>query len=544
WSPGSKRIAFWRFDQSEIPVYPLLDDRTLYPTIVPVRYPKAGEPNSVVRIGVVTASSGSVTWMDLGSDTGATTGGYVARLSWVGNDSLTLQQLPRRQDRIDLLMRSAATGRGRTVLTERADSAWVDVAEDAPRWVNGDTMFLWPSERSGWRQYYLFRRDGSLVRRVTRDGVDVTNLVDVDAHRGLAYVIEAGPTPAQRQLWAYDISRAGSGTQMTHAPGTHDVTMAPGAGYLVDSYSTAAAPPVVTLQSLSAVTSRRVLATDTTLEARIAALHARPPQFFEIPMPDGTRLDALRIVPPSFDSTRRYPVLMYAYGGPGSQTVLDAFGGAEYAWYQMLAQRGFVIVTVDNRGTGGRGSAFRRTVYLHLGLRESQDQIDAARWLTTRPWVDAAHIGIWGWSYGGYLSAMTAFRGGPLFRAAISVAPVADWRFYDDIYTERYMRTPNDNPDGYHVSSTLRYVDGLSARYLLVYGSGDDNVHPQNSIRLANRLIEAGKLFQMMVYPNRTHAIAGGNTRDQLYETLTRFIEEQLGEQRERADAPADAVRR
>lgn len=529
WSPDSKHLVFWRFDQSAIPSYPLLDDSTPYPTIREIRYPTAGAPNSSVRIGVVTVATGAVTWMHAPGDTTAATGGYIPRVGWAGNDSVVIQHLPRLQNRIDLLMASAATGGTRLILTEQDTAAWVDVPEAAPYWVDGGRAFLWPSERSGWRQYYLFARSGKLLRRVTRDSVDVTRFAGVDEQRKLAYVIEAGPTPRERQMYAFDWRRRGAGTRITREPGVHEAQLAPGARWFLDVRSRAGEPPVAALERLPRSGPERVLVSNADLRESIAALHITPPQFFQIPLPDGERLDAYRIIPPGFDSTRRYPVLMNVYGGPGSQTVLDGWGGEQYMWNQMLAQRGFVVVSVDGRGTGGRGAAFRHVVYEHLGIHESDDQIDAARWLARQRWVDAGRLGIWGWSYGGYLAAMTAFRAGDLFRAAISVAPVTDWRLYDDVYTERYMRRPVDNPEGYAESSAQRYAGGLSANYLLVFGTGDDNVHPQNSVQLANRLIAAGKLFDVMIYPNRTHAIAGGNSREQLFDTLTRFVMERLG---------------
>ena len=262
----------------------------------------------------------------------------------------------------------------------------------------------------------------------------------------------------------------------------------------------------------------------------------RAPEFFQLPMPDGTKLNAFRILPPAFDSTRKYPVLMYVYGGPGSQTVLDDYGGDRYLWHQMLAQKGYIVVSVDNRGTGARGSAFRHVVYEHLGMHESDDQIAAAKWLGTQRWVDPARIGIWGWSYGGYMTAMSSFRGGSLFRAAISVAPVTDWRLYDDIYTERYMRTPAENATGYEEGAPLNYVKGLASSYLLVHGTGDDNVHPQNSIQLVDKLEDAGKQFRFMVYPGRTHSISGGNSRTHLFTMLTNFVEETLGNAAQRVN--------
>jgi dipeptidyl-peptidase-4 len=305
------------------------------------------------------------------------------------------------------------------------------------------------------------------------------------------------------------------------------VSLSPSGAAFVDFHSTAALPASAALVTLPS-RARHPLEANEHLRALLQR-DTRAPEFFQVPMPDGARLNAWRILPPSFDSTRRYPVLMYVYGGPGSQTVTDDYGGVRYLWHQMLAQKGYVVVSVDNRGTGARGSAFRHVVYRDLGANESRDQIDAARWLAHRSWVDSTRIGIWGWSYGGYMSSLTAFRGGSIFRSAISVAPVTSWRLYDDIYTERYMRTPSENPEGYRVSAPQAHVQGLTASFLVVHGTGDDNVHPQNTIQLIDRLEAAGKPFEMMLYPGRTHSISGGNTQAHLYATMTEFLDRTLG---------------
>jgi dipeptidyl-peptidase 4 len=530
WSPDSKRIAFWRFDQSEVPIFPLVDETERYPRIAGLRYPKAGEPNSHVKVGAINVASGKTTWMKLTSDDGSY-GSYIARMEWVGADSVTIQRLPRRQNKIDLFMASATTGGARLILSER-DSAWLEVDDEAPKWVMGGKMFLWPSQRSGWRQYYLYNRDGSLVRRVTRDSADVTALAGVDDARGVVYVVEAAPTSLERQIFRYDL-RGSKRERVTQRAGTHRVSISPTGRYMVDTYTTASMPSVATLHELPSGAHRRVLEDNAQLRAKLSRLAVRPPEFFQIPMPDGERLNAFRIVPVGFDSTRKYPVLMYVYGGPGSQTVTDDFGGDRYLWHLLLTQRGFVVVSVDNRGTGARGRRFEQSVYLNLGKYESRDQIDAARWLATRPWVDARRIGIWGWSYGGYMAALTAAKGGDVFRSAIAVAPVTDWHLYDNIYTERYMWLPQENAEGYHESSPQNYVAGLTASFLLVHGTGDDNVHVQNTIQLADKLEAALKPFQMMLYPNRTHSISGGLTRTHLFATLTRFVEETLGAPRE-----------
>jgi dipeptidyl-peptidase-4 len=527
WSPDSKRIAFWRFDQSPIPIFPMLDELSLVAKVIPERYPRPGDRNSKVTVGVVNADTRATTWLHTGE------GEYIASLAWAGPDSVAIQRMPRTQNQIDLLMLSAASGDGRTVLTER-NSAWVDVDEQTPRWLSNGAMFLWPSERSGWRQYYLYKRDGTLVGGVTRDGVDVSSLAGVDEKRGYVYAIAAAPTPMQRQLFRYPL-KGGSEMRVTTEPGSHRVSISPDGTVMVDIHSTAQLPGAASLVSLAPGGARHVLEANAELRKTLEGL-TRAPEFFQLPMPDGTKLNAFRILPPAFDSTRKYPVLMYVYGGPGSQTVLDDYGGDRYLWHQLLAQKGYIVVSVDNRGTGARGSAFRHVVYEHLGMHESDDQIAAAKWLGTQRWVDPARIGIWGWSYGGYMTAMSSFRGGSLFRAAISVAPVTDWRLYDDIYTERYMRTPAENATGYEEGAPLNYVKGLASSYLLVHGTGDDNVHPQNSIQLVDKLEEAGKQFEFMVYPGRTHAISGGNSRTHLFTLLTNFVEQTLGPSAQRVN--------
>jgi dipeptidyl-peptidase 4 len=523
WSPDSRRIAYWRFDQSRIPVYPLLDDSTLYPRVLPLKYPKAGEPNSSVRVGVVDVGTASTAWLDVGGDTGI----YVARVDWVGPDTLQIERLPRRQDRLDVLMMPVASGGvTRTVLTDR-DSAYVDVTE--PVWVDNGRQFLWLSDRSGWRALYLYDRAGRVVRQITPDGADVLSVAGVDEAAGTVYVVAAAPDATQRQVYRYSLrGRAGAGVRVTASRGSHTLSIAPGAKWAVDVHSTIADPPTATVVSLPSMTAGRVLVDNAALKRSIDALAVRAPEFLQVPMPDGARLDAYRILPTQFDSTRHYPVLMYVYGGPASPTVVDAWGGSRYLWHLLLAQMGYVVVSVDNRGAAWRGRAFRKETELRLGEIEARDQVDAARWLGQQAWADATRIGIWGWSFGGYLTSRAAEEGGSVFKAAISVAPVTDWRLYDSIYTERYMWIPAENAAGYDSTSVSGHVAGLRATLLLVHGTGDDNVHPQNSIQYAAALEAAGKPFYMLLYPNRTHAISGGNSQAHLFESLTRFVREQL----------------
>jgi dipeptidyl-peptidase 4 len=537
WSPDGRRIAFWRFDQTNVPAFPLVNELALYPEVLSLRYPKAGQPNSAVKVGVIDLPNARTTWIDVGADTGI----YLARMEWVGNDSLTVQRLPRRQNRVDVLMASAEGKVGRILITDR-DSAYVDV-EDQPVWLTGARRFLWLSDKSGWRQVYLYDRSGRQLRQVTADGADVLDIVGVDEKRGQIYVTAAAPTPTQRQVFRYPIdgkrnATAREGVRVTNASGWHVLTVGPNARYAVDVHSAANTPPTATLYSLPDMRSARVLEGNTAVAGRVAALGLRAPEFMKVPMPDGTLLDAYRIVPAEFDSTRKYPVLMYVYGGPASPTVNDAWGGTRYLWHQMLAQSGYVVVSVDNRGAAWRGRDFRKITQLQLGAYESRDQIDAARWLGRQSWADRGRIGIWGWSYGGYMTSLTAAKGGDLFRTAIAVAPVTDWRLYDTIYTERYMWIPQENPEGYRNGAPQTHAAGLTARFLLVHGTGDDNVHPQNSIQLSERLIGAGKPFYELLYPNRTHSISGGNTQAHLFQSFTTFLDEYLKGGEERTVVP------
>lgn len=525
WSPDSRRLAYWRFDQREVPAFPMVNETAAqYPQVSVLRYPKAGAPNSRVTVGVVAASGGATRWLDVGPDTGQ----YVARMEWLGADSLAVQRLPRTQDRLELLLVSATTGRARTVLTDR-DSAYVDVEGEAVRWLDGGRRFLYRSDRGGWRGWYLHDRSGRLIRQVTPDGADHLSVAGIDERAGVVYVTAAAPTPVERNL--YRCALAGTAprcTRVTTEPGTHAVDVAPGARWAIATHSRLGRAPVATLRELPGMRVVRTLEDNRAVAERLAALDLAAPQFLRVPMPDGTQLDAYRLVPPRFDSTKAHPVLMYVYGGPASPQVNDAWGGTRFLWHQMLTQQGFVVLVVDNRGAAWRGRDFRKVTQHRLGVQESTDQIDAARWAARQPWADARRIGMWGWSYGGYMTAMSLARGGSVFKAGIAVAPVVDWRFYDTIYTERFMWTPQGNPNGYQLSAVTSYVSGMTARLLLVHGTGDDNVHPQNATVLADALQAAGKPFWMMLYPNRTHSISGGRTQVHLFDTFTRFVMENL----------------
>ncbi len=521
WSPDGRRIAYWRFNQSNIPPFYLLDESKLYPKLIPVRYPKAGTRNSDVKLAVVDLGSGRTAWIDTGP---ASEEYYTARMDFADSpDEIWFQRLNRHQNRMDLLIADVRNGQSRLVMSD-SDEAWLDISE--PNWIDGGSKFLYSSERDGFAQLHLYERDGSLIRKVTPADWDVTAVFGVDEDEGFVYYTGAGAGPLSRPLYRIGLDGAGL-TRISDATGRHQVNFDPTFTYYLDTYSTAGVPPVQTIRTAGG-DSVRTLADNAVLADRLQELGLRRPEFLEIPIEEGVELNAWIIKPPDFDPARRYPLLMYVYGGPGSQTVTDAWAGDRYLWHQLLATEGYLVASVDNRGTGSRGARFKKVTYLNLGSYESADQMAAARFLANLPYVDGSRIAIWGWSYGGYMAALSLFKGADVFKAAVSVAPVTDWRLYDTIYTERYMRTPEENPAGYAASAPLAYADRLEGSFLLVHGTADDNVHPQNSTQLVQRLIEADKHFELRLYPNKAHGISGSTTRVNLYTLMTRFLKENL----------------
>jgi dipeptidyl-peptidase-4 len=521
WSPDSRRIAFWRLDTSPEKVQTWINDVGLYSQPVALRYPKAGEANALVKIGVIGAAGGPVTWMDTGTERDV----YLARMDWAASpNEVVIQRMNRLQNRIDVLFADASTGRSRTAFTD-ADSAWVNVDDDLT-FVGGGAQLLWTSQRDGFNQVYLYDRQGRQVRQLTRGRWDVTGIDGVDERGGWVYFTGTGGDPTQRQL--YRVKLDGTGQQKLSAePGTHSSSLSPNGQYYVDVWSRLGTPAVSRLYRADG-TLLRGLSDNASARSRIAATGVQAPEFMRVPVGDGTELNAWVIRPAGFDATKKYPVLLYEYGTPGSQTVTDAWGGTRYLWHQLLAQNGYVVMSVDPRGTSGRGRAFEKAGYLHQGEVVSDDLMEAVRWIGRQPWADAGRIGMWGWSGGGYTTALTLARGGPLFKAGISVAPVTDWRLYDNIYTERVMRTPQENPQGYDRGSPLKLASGLTANYLLVHGTGDDNVHFQNSVQWAAALQAAGKPFSMMLYPNKNHGLPGTTTQVHLFNMLTSFVKTNL----------------
>lgn len=522
WSPDGHRIAFWRFDQSPVPVFELYDVSKPYPVLTPIRYPKAGEANSSVRLGTVEVATGQVTWFDV-------EGGDEAYLPWMewaaSSDEVLIQRLNRRQNQLDVLLGEADTGATRVLLSEVSDT-WLDGGRDV-HWTAGGGTFVWPSDRDGWRHLYLYGRDGRLRRQLTRGGWDVTSIAGVDTTASVVYFVAAAESPMTRAILSTDLDDPDDVRVLVGGRGMRSASFSRDYALFVEQASTIADPPVFTLRDAGGA-PLRLLEDNAELADRLARLGLREPEFIDLPAADGTRLNAWIMKPRTLDPTRAYPILLYTYGGPGSQTVVDGWGGDRYLWHQMLVRRGLLVASVDNRGTGARGREFERQVYLRLGQLEAADQVAAVRRLSEEPYVDARHVGVWGWSYGGYLALMTTLASDGFVGAAVAVAPVTDWRFYDTAYTERFLRRPAENPEGYRLGSPVEQADRLRADLLLVHGTGDDNVHLQHTTVLTDALIAAGRPFEMALYPNRTHSISGQATRVHLFGRMTGYLLEHL----------------
>lgn len=522
WSPDGRHIAFWRFDQSPIQSFTMLRETdSVYSRPITLPYPKAGEPNSLVKIGVVELAGGRTVWMDTGENPDV----YLARMDWAASpNELLIQRMNRHQNRVDLLLTDAASGRSRVLFSE-TDSAWVDVDDDLT-WLGSGRQFLWTSERDGHNHVYLYHRDGRLARQLTRGAWDVTRLVGIDERGGWLYFTSTEEGPEERQLYRVRLDGGGF-RQVSSEPGTHAVQMSPAGGFYIDVYSRLGVPPVTRLHTADGQVVRTLVENERVAQ-NLRTAGAAMPEPFSFRTRDGVTLNGWMMKPAGFDAQKKYPVLMYVYGGPGSMTTQDAWGGSRQLWHQLLAQEGYLVVSIDNRGTGGRGRDFKKATYLNLGKWESHDQIEGARHLASLPFVDASRIGIWGWSYGGYMTLMSLLQGGDLFKAGVSVAPVTDWRLYDNIYTERFMRTPRENAEGYTQGAPVALADRLQSRLLLVHGTLDDNVHFQNSTQMVAALQKAGKQFDFMMYPDRNHSISGGTTSVHLYTLMTQWLKENL----------------
>ncbi|MBD3409374.1 MAG: prolyl oligopeptidase family serine peptidase [Ignavibacteriales bacterium] len=519
WSPEGTKLAFWRLDQTFVPEIKIQEWDSLYFNVIEMRYPKAGAPSSFVDIVIADVETGETLRADLGEERDV----YVPRIKFADENRLTIQRLNRLQNSLDFLVADAATGETTLAFNETAEGGWIEI-DDVLEFI-GDDRFVWASERDGFRHLYAMNLDGTVERQLTSGEFEVTeDAVAIDAENERVFFLANERGAIYRDLYAVGFDGEDF-RRVTREPGIHNIDASPGARYFIDEYSNAVAPTVTTLIDAD---GNEVAALAKSDDAFIAKYGLTAPEFRTFTTTDGYELWMKTIYPPDYDETKTYPVLFYNYSGPGSQVVLDEWRGRSYLWHSLLAQHGYVVASVDNRGTGGRGTAFKHTVYKNLGYWEANDHAEAARYLVKEGIADPDRIGMWGWSYGGYAAAYTLTTQPDVFSLAVSVAPVTSWRYYDNIYTERYMSTPRLNPEGYESSAVMTHVDNYDGKLLLVHGTADDNVHFQNSVVLVDRLIAANKQFRTMFYPGKNHGIYGGKTREQLFTMMTEFVLDNL----------------
>jgi dipeptidyl-peptidase-4 len=535
WSPDGRRIAYWQFNTSGVGNMTLINDTAaLYPTTTTYAYPKPGTTNSAVRVGVVPAAGGPTRWMETPGDTRNT---YIASLDWIDASTLAMQQLNRLQNENDYLLADASTG---SVTRTFADTSvmiaghptWVDVQDEVP-WIADGRSFLWLSERDGKRHLYRVWREehgeAPPPMLITKFDAEVTDLVGVDDKASLVYFLASPDSATQRYLYRAPLDGSSAPVRVTPAgnEGWHTYTPAPGAKLAFHTYSSFDRVPVMDVISLPDHRSLRALTDPSALQAKLADLLKPAVEFVEVPIGGGVTLDGWILKPASFDPSKKYPVIVQVYGEPASQTVTDRWNGNGALFHRALADAGYLVVSFDNRGTPApKGAAWRKVVYGAVGELAAAEQAAAVNALAaSHAYIDRDRIGIWGWSGGGSDTLNCMFRDADVFKVGVSVAPVPDQRLYDTIYQERYMGVPEQNADGYRRGSSINFAEGLTGRLLIVHGSGDDNVHYQGTERLVNRLVELGKPFDLMVYPNRTHAISEGpGTTPHVYQLIARYF--------------------
>ena len=524
WSPDSKKIAYLTFDETHVTEYNMQLWSELYPNDYRFKYPKAGEDNSQVSLSVYHLEDKKTVQVSAGDETDI----YIPRVKWTHDpEVLSYVRMNRLQNQMELIHANAGDGSAEVILSEAAET-YVDIEyNDQFLYLEDGKHFLMTSERSGYKHIYLYQTDGTLERQITRGKWEVSELLGADEKRGLVYFISTEESPLERHLYAIDL-KGNRKRKLSQQAGTYQINFSPTFDYYIQEYSSASQPLTISIHRAPSGELIQVLEKNQELLEATEQYQMGNKEFFTFRNDADSLLYGYMIKPADFDPAKEYPVLMYVYGGPGSQLVRDAWQGGRDYWFHYLAQQGYIVACVDNLGTGGRGRNFKHITYGQMGKYEVQDQIAAARYLGRLPFVNPERIRIWGWSYGGYMSSLALFIGNDVFKSAIAVAPVTNWRFYDTIYTERFLSTPQLNPEGYDAYSPLSHVDKLKGNLLLIHGTGDDNVHFQNSVMLQDALIASGKQFDSFFYPNRNHGIYGGNTRMHLFRLMSNFVENKL----------------
>lgn len=517
WSPDSKFLAFLRFDETKVPQFTMTNfNAEAHPEYVTFKYPKVGDENAKVSVGIYSLSTEKITFAVTDS-----TIEYIPRIQWTKKpDYLCILTLNRHQNHLKRYLMDRESG-NLTLFLEEKEDTYLSI-DDHLTFLSNYNQFIRTSEVSGWNHLYLYHSDGKSIRPITKGNWEVTEFYGVDESSGWVYFQAAIHNAKERQICRIKLDGSRL-EEIAEEPGWNSAQFNTTKTMFILTHASIQKPPTYSINSSDGTELKR-LEENNILQSIQKSVNVQPVDFFDFQTPGKVSLYGWMIKPANFNPQGKYPVLMFVYGGPGSQQVTDNWKGQNYWWFQLLAQKGFIVACVDNRGTGGRGAEFKKITYMQLGKHETEDQIEAAKYLGTLSYVDATRIGIFGWSYGGFMSSLCLLKGKDVFSAAIAVAPVTHWKWYDNIYTERYMRTVSENPRGYDENAPVNFAGQLKGKYLLVHGMADDNVHFQHTAEMANALINEDKQFDTYFYPNKNHSISGGNSRLHLYRKMTDFL--------------------
>jgi dipeptidyl-peptidase-4 len=518
WSNDSKKLSFIRFDESQVPEFSMtIFDKELYPKIETFKYPKAGEKNSEVSLHIFDLNSNVTQKIDLGNYNDF----YIPRMKWTNDPNiLSVQVLNRHQDNLDLLFVDGTTGIAKVILNEK-DKAYISINNNLT--FLKDNSFIWTSEKDGFKHIYVYDNAGKLINQVTKGNWEVTDYYGFDEKTQNVFYQSVENGSINRDVYRININGKNK-VRLSQKTGTSSATFSPNFQFFINSFSSASQPPIFTLNESKSGKQIQEIVNNDALSEKLKAYNLPKKEFFVLKTEKGNNLNTWTIKPKDFDAAKKYPVFMYQYSGPGSQKVDNDWNNSDDYWFMMLTQQGYIVACVDGRGTGYKGAEFKKMTQKELGKFEVEDQIDAAKVIGNYPFVDHTRIGIFGWSYGGFMASNCILKGNDVFKMAIAVAPVTNWRFYNSIYTERFLQTPQENASGYDENSPINFVDKLKGNYLLIHGSGDDNVHLQNSMQMMEALIQANKQFDSQIYPDKNHGIYGGKSRIQLYNKMTNFV--------------------
>lgn len=522
WSADSKKLAYIRFDESEVPEFSMnVFQKELYPKVETFKYPKAGEKNALVSLYIYDIANQKSKTIALSNYTDF----YIARMKWTNDANvLCAQVLNRHQDNLDLLFIDGTSGTPKVILNEK-DNAYVDVTDNLT--FLKDNSFIWTSEKEGYNHVYLYDKTGKLKNQITKGNWEVTAYYGLDEKTKTIFYQSVERGSINRDIFKIGIDGKNK-VRLSQNLGTNSATFSPNFDLYINTFSSATVAPTYTLNSTKEGKLVKTIQDNTALQEKIKKYNLPTKEFFELTTEKGNKLNAWMIKPKDFDATKKYPVFMYQYSGPGSQEVANNWLDTNDMWFMMLSQNGYIVACVDGRGTGFKGATFKKCTQKDLGRLEVEDQIDAAKVIGNYAYVDKSRIGIFGWSYGGFMSSNCILKGADVFKMAIAVAPVTNWRFYDSIYTERYLQTPQENAAGYDENSPINHVSKLKGNYLLIHGTADDNVHVQNTMQMIEALVQANKQFDWAIYPDKNHGIYGGKTRIQLYNKMTNYIKKKL----------------